>query len=355
MAQIYGQIDSLKQIRNRLNLKGIDRFNSLNEFNTFLDNYESEKATIYKQFENELDNDIHELKETIKYSHVVLENIINENAEKLDAKINLNQNRIDKYSSGNKKTFIRRVFTQIIINSLNKRVKYLQHNYEKIINKSIKKNQRKIRRDTELLDDFVTNRHDIVSKRSALNINQLAYIKDVVLELNPLIAGAIGENLVVNEIKKLSDDYTLINDFSLIFNPPIYNRKKDDRIFSIQIDHLLISKSGVYILETKNWSRKSILSSEIRSPIEQINRNSFALFLILKNKNIKLDNHHWGKKQIPIRSIVVMINQKPEDEFEFVKVKTLKELNSYIEFFDPIFNDDEFNKISKYLIDLNEE
>ena len=355
MAQIYGQIDSLKQIRKLLDSKGIDRFNSLNEFNTFLDNYESEKAAIYKQFENELEKDIYELKETIKYGHVVLENIRNENAEKLDAKINLNQNRIDKYSSGNKKTFFRRVFTQIIVNSLNKRVKYLRHNYEKIINKSIKKNQRKIRRDTELLDDFITNRHDIVSKRSALNIKQLAYIKDVVLEINPLIAGAIGENLVVNEIKKLPDDYFLINDFSLTFNPPIYNRKGADKIFSIQIDHLLISKSGVFILETKNWSRESVMSSLFRSPVEQINRTSFALFVLLNNMKIKLNDHHWGKRKIPIRSVIVMIKNKPQSEFEFVKIKTLKELNSYIEFFDPIFNDDDFNKICKYLIDLNKE
>ena len=78
--------------------------------------------------------------------------------------------------------------------------------------------------------------------------------------LYALIAGAIGENSTVNELQKLSDNYYLINDFSAKFNPPIYNKKDKDRIFSVQIDHLLICQSGVFLLETKNWSKKSIKS-----------------------------------------------------------------------------------------------
>ena len=84
-------------------------------------------------------------------------------------------------------------------------------------------------------------------------------------------------------MKKLSDDFILINDFSLKFNPPIFNRRENDRIFSIQIDHLLISKAGIFILETKNWSKKSIESLSLRSPIERIQRTSFALYVIINN------------------------------------------------------------------------
>ena len=36
-----------------------------------------------------------------------------------------------------------------------------------------------------------------------------------------------------------------------------------------------------------------------------------------------------------------------------MKVKTLKELNSYIEFFQPILSDDEFDAVSKALIDIH--
>ena len=50
-----------------------------------------------------------------------------------------------------------------------------------------------------------------------------------------------------------------------------------------------------------------------------------------------------------------MINEKPKEDFKFVKIKTLKELNSYIEFFDPIFNENEYSKISSNLINLYNE
>ena len=356
MAQIYGQIESLKQIRNRLNLKGIDRFNSLNEINTFIKNYASEKISVYNYFESELENDINKLNEKIKYNHDASEKIKKGSIKKLDKKINLNLDHLGKYNKKNEKSLLAKQFTLLIVKILDTRVKYLQNNYENIINKSTNKIKSTINRDLNNLKECIDNKEDIIAERSAKKIEQLAYTKEVILDLNPLIAGAVGENLVVNEIEKLSNDYILINDFSISFNPPIYNKKEDDRIYSIQIDHLLISKSGVYILETKNWSKKSIMSFGLRSPIEQINRTSFALFVLLNSKSshkkIKLNKHHWGEKQIPIRNIIVMINNKPKEKFKFAKIKTLKELNSYIEFFDPIFNDKEYNNIYRNLINL---
>ena len=92
----------------------------------------------------------------------------------------------------------------------------------------------------------------------------------------------------------------LFNDFSMEFNPPIYNKKENDRIFSIQIDHLLISDSGIFILETKNWSKQSIKNLDLRSPVKQILRTSYALFVLLNSESeynkIKLNRHHWGSK-----------------------------------------------------------
>lgn len=353
MAQIYGQIDSLKQIRIRLNQKGIDRFNSINDISTFLKNYESEKTTVLKYFENELENDIDKLKEHIKYNHEVSENIKNETIKLLDAKIKLNLISLEQYSKKNKDSFLAKYIILTIVFFLETRGKYLQKNYNRIIRISTYKSKAKINGDTKKLNEFINNKKNIISERSTEKIKELVYTKKSVLEINPLIAGAIGENLVTNEINKLPNDYILINDFSLTFDPPMYNKKENDRIYSIQIDHLLISKSGVYVLETKNWSKKSIKSFDLRSPIKQINRTNFALFKLLNNKNIKLDKHHWGEKQIPIRSIIVMINQKPKEEFKYVKVLILKELNRYIQFFDPIFNDKEYHEISKNLINLS--
>ena len=68
-----------------------------------------------------------------------------------------------------------------------------------------------------------------------------------------------------------------------------------------------------------------------------------------KQLDDKLPNHHWGEKKIPIRSIVVMIKNKPKTQFNFIEVLTLEELNGYVGSYDQIFDDSEVDLISNYL------
>ena len=357
MAQIYGQIESLKQIRNILDSKGIDRFNSLHEFDAFLENYELEKAAIYQHFEKELDIDIFLLEEDIKYKYTSIEKTKCESNERLETKNNLTLERSVFYKKINKNTFFSKQYTRFALKLLGAKMKFIRYYHKLTLPYSINKIAKQIEKDRELLIKYIENKYSIIEERSKAKIEELEITKEVVLGLNLLIAGAVGENLVVREIEKLSDDYILINDFSMSFTPPIYNRRNNDRIFSIQIDHLLISKAGLFILETKNWSKESIQSLDIRSPIKQVSRSNYALFVLLNSRNssrqINLNTHHWGDKQIPIRSVVVMINQKPDVKFKHVKVKTLNELNSYIKFFDPIFTDEEFSIIKDEIIEMN--
>lgn len=201
-----------------------------------------------------------------------------------------------------------------------------------------------------------TNSGKIISDRSKAKSDELESIKKLVDSLYSLIAGAVGENQVVKEIQKLSDDYKLINDFSIEFDPPIYDKNVKEMIFSIQIDHLLIGPSGIFILETKNWSERSINRFDLRSPVEQIKRTSYALFILLNsessiNKN-SLAQHHWGCRKIPIRNIVVMTNRKPKEEFNHVKVLSLNELNGYVKYFEPVFSDSEVFSIFEDLKEL---
>ncbi len=197
------------------------------------------------------------------------------------------------------------------------------------------------------------NRETIISKRYGPKLKELEHIKTTVNELYPLIAGAIGEDLVKKELMKLSDDYFLFNDFSLKFEKPIYNKKKNDRIQSIQIDHLLVTRAGVFNIETKNWSKDSLARYDLRSPVEQIQRASFALFIVLNGKKSEgsryLQHHHWGDKKLPVRNIIAMINHRPREKFKFVSIKNLKELNNYINYFEPILNDTEVKNIAEHL------
>src|SRR5690606_20229828 len=100
--------------------------------------------------------------------------------------------------------------------------------------------------------------------------------------LNSYIYGALGEQKVVNTLENLSDEYFLINDFEVFLSPGIFHKQENDFIKSVQIDHILIGPSGVFLIETKNWSEKSLANLSLRSPVKQIKRTNFLLFKLLR-------------------------------------------------------------------------
>lgn len=55
---------------------------------------------------------------------------------------------------------------------------------------------------------------------------------------------------------------------------------------------------------------QSIDSLDLRSPVEQIKRASYALFVFLNSDvSLGLKRHHWGNRKIPLRNVVVMTNK----------------------------------------------
>ena len=278
------------------------------------------------------------------------------NKAKLDSKIEPIQRKCESLESLPYKNSVSQAINWIFIEFLKILESGLVSFFGLILTHQTKKIEKKLIEIDERILENTLNTKTVIYNRSQPEIKALNYTKEVIKELNPMIAGALGENLVEKEITKLSDDFILINDYTIDFDPPIYNKKENDRIYSIQIDHLLISKAGIFIIETKNWSKNTVERSDLRSPVKQIQRCSYALFVLLNgNKNkgrINLNWHHWGVKQFPIRNVVVMINEKPKEKFKFVQIKTLKELNKYVTFFDPIFKDSEVKRMHKHLIAL---
>jgi len=294
MAVIIGEIEPLNRLREILNRNGITRFNSIGEINSFLAGYASEMDGVPEKSKESLDREINELK--IK---------------------------LDGYSKKRSKN----IFNRAIY-------------YPKVFLLRYSKNK------------LSKNYSEILTARIYESKKELEFIRCVVESLYEVIAGAIGENQTVKELEKLSDDCFVINDYSLSFNPPIYNRQSGERIFSIQVDHLLICKAGVFIIETKNWSRESVGSLSLRSPVEQVSRASYALFVLLNSESgLSIQHHHWGCVKIPIKNIVAMTKYKPKDEFKYVKVLTLNELIGYIQYFDDVFSSEEVKHIVRYLLE----
>jgi len=54
-----------------------------------------------------------------------------------------------------------------------------------------------------------------------------------------------------------------------------------------------------------------------------------------------------------IKNLIVLINQKPNEEFQNMKILTLKELLRYVIYFKPSFSGNDTQLIADYLLRLN--
>lgn len=349
MARIYGTIESLKSLKSELEDKGISRFNSVKEINAFLLNYNSEKLTILNNTSYELEKEYLITCTTLEQRIQKKTEIINLESEKINNKVSDLQTKIDLIKNNKEKNFFKKLSSSVRLYLLKNKSNHFLKNKTEMISSSVKEISKKIENDELFIKKYETEKQKLIEKRAKPETEKLEYTRNILENTKNLISGAIGENLVVKEIKKLSDDYVLINDFNLSFSQPIFYRKHNQRIYSIQIDHLLISKAGIFIIETKNWSKSSVNSISLRSPIEQIERSNFALYLYI-SENITLNEHHWGEQKIPIRNLIVMIKNKPKAEFKYVNIKLLSELNDYIKYFEPVLTDNQLNRLINKLI-----
>jgi len=342
-------------VKSHLHRHNITEFKSLNEVISFQKEYAASRQKIISNsevaIENEKNNIISEnlqLKNSIELKKVAVKKELLEQIEYL-------KTRLQILSSLNPHNFWRKITNYIRIVFLKKKIS----SYELALPSKILQSVHQLmitHQKNEHRYNYITSRfQDAVIDNCSVALKTLERKKSLIDEVNHSIYGAIGEHRVVKVLENLSDEYVLINDFCLSFNPPIYNRNENDHIKSIQVDHLLIAPSGVFLIETKNWSEQSLNSLSLRSPVSQIKRTSFALFIVLKKKaeGLNLSQHHWGKRKIPLKNLLVLINQKPREEFQHVKVLTLNQLLDYIKYFPPIFTRKETERLANELIRLS--
>lgn len=347
MCKVYNSIGSLNTINAFLHENETNDFKSLNELISFQQNYSANRLKIISEHQlliNKekitLHNEIILLNTSIQIKKNEVEQKIRLTIEKLKHQI---ENLPKVYSNWVQKFvyYLKRYALEIIIGykrlSFDFKIEYSIRNSVKIL--IIKNNRYKY---------IDSNFSDAVTESSLSNIKKIDRIKSLIDEINSFIFGAIGEQKVVDELEYLSDNNILINDFNYLYHKPIYYPKGNSYIKSVQIDHILITPSGIFLIETKNWSTNSLNDISFLSPVQQIKRANFVMFKIITELNI---NHHWGNRKIPIRNLIVLINQKPIEEFEFVKILTLKQLLGYVNYFKPSFSNEEIKRIADYLLD----
>ena len=131
-----------------------------------------------------------------------------------------------------------------------------------------------------------------------------------------LLAGAVGERRVIQELQQLDDRYYLMNRMVIALPRSIFWYEGNQYIRSITLDHLLLGPEGLFLLETKNWSQSTIIKNTL-DPYFQVNRMLFLFNKIFPPAYLL---------NTKIRAVVVSINNpilKINNKIDHVMVEDL--------------------------------
>lgn len=358
MCKTYNTIGSLTTLKTKLKQHGIDDFKSIHEVIEFQKSYFNLRNQIISNHENHIELEKKTLSSELPILKDKIQKEISELTNQLKNEINHFKQLLIITKSASHNFFNFKFLNYFRVWNFKRKIKFLENNLENTLELATQGIKERYQITKNRHDFLISNFNIAVQESAQIELANLDRKKNVIDELNSYIYGAIGEQKVVRTLEILSDDFYLINDFSVTFSQAIFNRQKNDYIKSIQIDHILVTRCGVFLIETKNWNEKSVTNLSLRSPVEQVKRSSFAVFHLLNNEKSKyhlnLNSHHWGNKKIPIKNLIVLTNAKPKEDFQYVKVLNLSELVSYIHYFEPVFSSAETSKIAEMILKISQ-
>ncbi len=133
------------------------------------------------------------------------------------------------------------------------------------------------------------------------------------------LAGAEAELTVIDHLRMLPSSAVVFNDVRLEATRHI--RFDGAGLMSAQIDHVVLTPAGVFVIETKRWSRRFVESGDFYNPFEQVSRANYLCYDLLRES--------FGKMRV--RSIIACVGnllEAPRDSY--IKVVRPESLNSYI-------------------------
>jgi len=132
------------------------------------------------------------------------------------------------------------------------------------------------------------------------------------------LVGAWGEETAIHALANLSDEFHVINDVNLRFERALHWSVTQEYIKTCQIDHIVVGPTGIFLLETKNWTAANMAAnSDVL--IHQVRRSNYALRRFVQQ--------HYNYWELPyVRNVVISTNQK---------TGTIQSLDRYIDISSP--------------------
>lgn len=153
---------------------------------------------------------------------------------------------------------------------------------------------------------------------------------------NPLHAGAKGENQVLAQLSALNDSYHVLCGVRIRLRYTVrFNGQKNLR--SAQMDFVLVSKKGIFVIEVKNWSDQYLQNYNGFSPYEQTERAGRVLWVALKYTAI----------DVKITNVLLSIqgNLSYDQNHRRVFVTSLDQINGFLENSQDVLSESQVKKI----------
>ena len=351
MAQIYRQVGSLTQLIDELAREGIGAFRTMDEIRSFRNNCRNSLNRIRERYREILRREVADLESKGRELSWRLDEKIQERDYCL--RNELRELRGMLAGDEERNMLLRWVFF-FRKKRLTKRKKLLENSFDEESRRPFGKEFAEINDIRVQIEDRKNNAEDWIERYSARDIEKEKRSLGVLRKHKYLFYGAEGEERVTRALSELPDTFTVINDYWLEFSQPIYDRNNNDRILSIQIDHLVVGPTGLYLVETKNWSQDSVGNPELFSPIKQLRRNNFAIFVLLNQavERGEIDNfsNHWGNQRVSPKNILCLINHRPNLEFQYVRMLSERQIVRYVRNQRQTFSQLEVNSLTENLL-----
>ncbi len=201
--------------------------------------------------------------------------------------------------------------------------------------------QRRLKKD---LSDFDKVKSQLYYLKNNFEIEvdaKLSHIKKVIDRLvhlieSPEYKGALGEIKMHKTLSYLPNTYYVFHDVKIKMDK--WLRYDGKPLYSAQLDHLVVGPTGVYVIETKNWSKEFIsknFQKDEYGPYEQIKRGSYVLYRHLNR--LKYGNvfqqfkYFIDNNNINVKSIIAIVDSKiPTNANTKARILFLNKVNNYI-------------------------
>ena len=184
------------------------------------------------------------------------------------------------------------------------------------------------------IDHLDKNRDAIIENNLLYLYREKDILDRVTREYRSELKGYYGELLVMDTLERLGDGYYVLSDVRITRE---FGHKFDGKMLkSARVDHVVVSRKGVYCIETKNWNMK--WKSEDRpTPGEQARRASYLLYRYLK--------YTCDIPRIRVMSIVLYTNSTIKGKEDFVRFLSYEDFPEYLEARQEFLSDEEVNRV----------